>query len=90
MQEEDWTDYMQELASEFTTCEEIFVHQGHWLTGKRAPNGDTVGALLDYVAVETTDRQGIDAIAKRTFQKWIETFPFSEQVKIVARSIKFT
>ena len=73
---------MQEVAGEFTTCEEIFIHQGHWeLVGKRAPNGDRVGALIDYVAWQTTDRQSIDAIAKQTFEKWIKTFPFSEQVK---------
>ena len=73
---------MQDLAGEFTTCEEIFIHQGHWeLIGKTAPRGDKVGALIDYVAWETTDRQGIDEIAKQTFEKWIQTFPFNEQVK---------
>ena len=72
---------MQELAAEFTTCEEIFIRQDHWeLIGKTAPNGNRVGALIDYVAWETTERQGIDAIAKTTFDKWIKTFPYSEQV----------
>ena len=72
---------MQELAGEFTTCDEIFVHQGHWeILGKRAPNGDRVGALIDYVPSDTMERQGIDAIAKQIFDKWIETFPFNEQV----------
>ncbi len=80
LQEEDWTDYMQELAGEFTTCQEIFIHQGHWDTGKTAPSGDRVGALIDYVASDNVERQGIDAIAKQTFDKWVQTFPFDEQV----------
>ena len=83
---------MQELAGEFTTCEEIFIHHGHWeLIGKTAPNGDRVGALLDYVAWETTDRQGIDAIAEQTFDRWIQTFPYNEQVKFQHKKTpKFT
>ncbi len=62
------------------------------LLGKTAPNGDRIAGLMDYVPSSATgeERAAIDEIAKEVFEKWVKTFPYSEQVAInVCKEISY-
>ena len=83
-QNEDWTDYMQDLAGEYTTCDIVPNNQlGAWtLPGIVTPVGQQpVGVLMDYVDGMGLTRQERDAYAKEIFTKWIAQNPYMRQVK---------
>ena len=83
-QNEDWTDYMQDLAGEYTTCDIVPNNQlGAWtLPGIVTPVGQQpVGMLMDYVEGMGLTRQERDKYAKEIFTKWIAQNPYMRQVK---------